>query len=279
MSNDHGKTEFAELAEAAAPAHIAAIYSEIRRLSGVPMVALIFRHLATYSGVLEQVWQTLEPLFITGRLQEAAWNNAEKHVPADLLLPIEAHARDVIGLEGQTLTTVLNTLDAYNRANPVNLMAMLCLLQRLEDTQTPSEPLEQRIWSPPPPVTDRLPVMTPPADMTPPIRRLIQDFGFGDRAQHDSVVPSLFRHFTGSPALLSILHVVLVPRFRDGTLARTVTGMRSAMHSDAIQLAKNLTPLPDFDQIPGVRAAMDRFSSSLIPQMIIIGLALRRALT
>jgi hypothetical protein len=177
------------------------------------------------------------------------------------------------------LTTVLNTLDAYNRANPVNLMAMLCLLQRLEDPDTPAESLEQRTWSPPPPVTGPLPPMTTPADMTPAVRRLIQDFGFGDRSKPDLVVPSLFRHFTAEPALLAILHVVLVPRFRDGTLAWAVDGMNNAMHSEAVQLAEYLAPLPDLTQTAGVRAAMERFSSSLIPQMIIIGLALRRALT
>lgn len=277
MTTDSDKQAFAELAEAEAPADIAAIYREIRHLSGVPMVALIFRHLATYPGVLEDVWQVLQPLFVSGRLQEAAWNIAEQHVPADLLLPVESNARAVIGLDGKTLTTVLVTLDAYNRANPVNLMAMLCLLARLDDSSSPVQPPEQRSWSPPP-VSGPLPPMTAPADMPAQTLRLIQDFGFGDRSQPDPVVPSLFRHFTGMPALLALLHVMLVPRFRDGTLAQAVAGMRRAMQNEADRLAQNLMPLADIDRTPDVRAAMERFSSSLIPQMIIIGLTLRRAL-
>jgi hypothetical protein len=279
MTGNSGAAGFAELAEAAAPEPIAAIYREIRYLSGVPMVALIFRHLATYPGVLEQVWQTLQPLFASGRLQEAAWTTAENHIPADLLPPIEAPARAVIGLDGPALTAVLDTLQAYNRANPVNLMAMLCLLARLEDNRAPAEPLPQRVWSPPEAIAGPLPPMTPPAAMTPAVRRLIQDFGFSDRSQPDPVVPSLFRHFTDMPALLAILHVMLVPRFRDDSLARAVTVMHRAMRSEAALLAEQLALLPDLNHYPGVRAAMERFSSSLIPQMIIIGFALHRALS
>jgi len=65
-----------ELAERDASGETAAIYAEIRRLGGVPMVALIFRHLATLPGALEWMWAALGPSWRSGELQEAAWRIA-----------------------------------------------------------------------------------------------------------------------------------------------------------------------------------------------------------
>src|SRR6185436_2132253 len=56
----------AELAERDATGGKAAIYAELKRLGGVPMVALIFRHLATRSGVLEWAWEAIGPAWRTG---------------------------------------------------------------------------------------------------------------------------------------------------------------------------------------------------------------------
>ena len=124
---------FAELPQDAAPPHIRAIYDEICRWAAVPMVALIFRNLATHHGVLEEVWESVGPLFRSGRIQEAAWRTARTATLDGLVPPIEAHARAVIGLTDDALASVRNTLDAYNRANPVNLLTMLCLPGAVQD--------------------------------------------------------------------------------------------------------------------------------------------------
>ena len=81
-----------EVSEADAPKSVQAIYHDIRRLSGVPMVALIFRHIATYPEVLEEVWKSIGPLFRKGRIQDAAWRVARsvslyKPLPGSNQLP------------------------------------------------------------------------------------------------------------------------------------------------------------------------------------------------
>jgi len=68
----------AELAERDAAGEQADIYAQMRRLGGVPMVALIFRHLATLPGALEWMWGAIGPAWRTGQLQEAAWNVASE---------------------------------------------------------------------------------------------------------------------------------------------------------------------------------------------------------
>jgi len=61
----------AEIREDGAPPEIAALYAELRQATGVPLVNLIHRHLATLPGVLPWVWQAIRPPLEDGRLAGA----------------------------------------------------------------------------------------------------------------------------------------------------------------------------------------------------------------
>src|ERR1700685_2868773 len=89
-----------EVSEADAPESVQAIYRDIRRLSGVPMVALVFRHIATRPDVLEEVWRAIGPLFRGGRIQDAAWGIAKLANLAKPLPRIEPTIREKLGLTG-----------------------------------------------------------------------------------------------------------------------------------------------------------------------------------
>ena len=270
----------AELAEADAPPAIAAIFAELRQLSGVPMVALIFRHLATRPGALEDTWRSLRPAFETGRIQSTAWWLAES-APSEGLMPrIAPVAGAAIGIDDDALSRIRLTLDAYNRANPVNMLAMLCLMERLRLGASPARPLEPHgpPWSAPQPVAGPLPAMTPVAAIPPSLRRLINDLGFGDRTSPDSVVPSLYRHLTPWPALLGLVHVSLAPAFRNGSLAFAVETLHAEMRAKAGEIARSLAPLAAGEALRSALPTLSRFSSSVIPQMILIGFALKHAI-
>ena len=267
---------FPELAEADAPPAIAAIYQHIRTQTGVPMVALIYRHLATFDGVLEELWDALGPLLCAGLVQEAAWQIARRTADSLLLTKVEANARGVIGLSGAKLDELHDVLDAYNRANPVNLMCILCILERLRNRAL-SEPLPPlSSWSPPLAVA-RLPPMMAPQDMSVSVRQLLNDFGVGKRETLDPIVPSLFRHFAHDANILALLHVLLAERFRDGSIERVMGSLEQAMRLEATHLARYLPPLARIQSEPTLKAIMTQFTSGLIPQMIVVGFALRRA--
>lgn len=266
-----------ELAEADAPGNIRDIFAEIRYWSAGPIVALIFRNLATTPGVLEEVWAAIGPLFRVGRIQEAAWRVAREAAPATSLPPIEAHARVALGLSGATLESLRNLLDAYNRANPVNLMSMLSLMARLTSDR-PQRPLTANGWTPPRAIEGPLPSMTLVNTMAPELRRLINDFGFGDRVELDPVVPSLYRHLTGWPGYLAVLHVTLTPRFRDGSMAVMTQQLRRAMAREAELIADFLPAQPLVAATPHVNATLAQFTTSVIPTMIVVGHALRAAI-
>lgn len=277
MSTAHDVENLPELAEIDAPPHIRRIYAEIRQWTGGPIVALIFRNLATTPGVLEEVWEAIGPFFRAGRMQEVAWRIARERAPSGMMAPVEANARAAIDLTGPSFDHLVNLLDAYNRANPVNLLSMLSLLERLK-FDSPAWPFSFPNWVPPSAIPAQLPPMSPLAEIPLELRWLINDFGFGDRSRLDPVVPSLYRHLTGSPGFLAMLHVTLVPRFRDGSIARASQQVQQAMKAEATTIAHHLPQLRQLSAARHVEPTLLHFTTTVIPQMIVVGNVLRGAL-
>jgi hypothetical protein len=200
-------------------------------------------------------------------------------VSLDKPLPgLEPAARDMLGLAGRDLEMVQNTLDAFNRANPVNLLAVLSLLARVQSDAPPVAPQHGDDWRPPPAIPGPLPQMISPQTMAPSLRWLVNDFGFGDRSKLDPVVPSLFRHLAHWPRYLAALHVSLLPRFRDHSIARASNDLQKAMIREAAIVATNLPPLKRFASTPQLLDTVSQFSRDTIPMMTVIGHAMRESL-
>ena len=270
--------EFSETSEANASDTTRAIYDEIKKLSGVPMVALIYRHLATHPGVLEEIWEAIGPLFRNGQIQETARRTAKSTVPIGLLPPFEMNARRVLGVSDDALTEIRRTIEAYNRANPINQLAMLSLLARLSSDGPAKEPPAARDWISPDAIPGPLPRMASIKEMSPAIRLVINDFGFGDRSMLDPIVPSLFRHLTRWPNYLAALHLTLRPHFRDGRVARATSDLQVAMAREASTTGAFLPPLKHVAASPQAISAISHFSGAIIPMMTVIGYAMFKSL-
>jgi hypothetical protein len=268
-------TSLPELAEADAPASVRAIYAQLREAAQSPIAALIWRHIATHPGTLEACWDQLRPLAQSGCLAATAWRVARETVPSGLLPRIAPRAQALLGLQPADAATLAPLIEAYNRANPVNLLAVLTLLARLEiDAPTEPAPPAAPTATAPPPITLPLPRMTPPDEMSAEVRWLLNDLRFGDTSALDTVVPSLYRHLTDWPAYLAVLHIGLAPRFRDGTLAAAVARVEQAMAAEAAGLARRIAPVPALAANPALQATMRRFAGGFIPMMIVIGHAM-----
>jgi hypothetical protein len=277
MSASEAARVLPEMREADAPDHIRSIFTDIRRLSGVPMAALIYRSLATHPGVLEEIWEGIGPLFRAGRVQEAAWRIARDTTTANVLPPIEKNARAVLGLTNSALDQVRTVLDAYNRANPINVLAILSVAARLKRDGA-AKPQPAGDWTPPKAIPGPLPEMTPPEAIPPDLRLLINDLGPGDRSTLDPIVPSLYRHLTPWPGYLAAHHIVLVPRLRDGSLVRAAQGVHQAMTREAASIADDLPPLERLGATSCATETMAKFSTTNIPLMIVVGRGMRDAL-
>ena len=264
----------AELSESAATGEKAAIYAEMRRLGGVPMVALIFRHLATIPGGLEWTWGVIGPAWRTGQLQEAAWRIA-REAPMEALAAVPREALVALGVDDAGLAEIRVVLDAYNRANPENMLSMLCLL-RLLDGARARESLAPRAWTPPlapGPLVPMADVATMPRE----VARLLDLVSAPGDADGPRVVQSLYRHLTHRPAFLALAVTLLRQRFDDASIDRSVASILVSMNAAADDLARGLSapPAPD----PAIGAACTRFGSGVIPQMIVVGALLEKVVS
>ena len=66
-----------ELSEDDATGSIAEIYEEIKKYYAAPYVSSLFRHLATYPGLLEWIWKIPLPAFQTGLIQNIGWKRVD----------------------------------------------------------------------------------------------------------------------------------------------------------------------------------------------------------
>lgn len=265
----------AEVPEDAAPPEITAIYARIRHLTGAPMTALIWRHLATIPGALPEIWQAMGPVYESGAIQEAAWTGARESVT----MPPASLSRDrlsAIGLDEQQQDAFVRVLDAYNRANPVNFVAVRAMMRRIATTAPGHTAPAGLPWSPPAPI-GALPPMVPVAAIPPTIRRMIDDMASDPRLDRSRLVPSLYRHIVAFDPLVPAIHEALMPRFRSGEIPAGVRATASALDAKAQAIAAMLPPLPRLAAMGDVTATFERFSL-VIPEMVVLGLILRRAL-
>ncbi len=269
-----GRPALPELAERDADPHTAAIYREIRRLGGVPMVALVFRHLATLPGGLDWAWQTLGPAWRAGVLQETAWRIA-RDTPAAPLAPLTTDRLAALNVDTAGLAELRTVTGAYNRANPLNLLSTQCLL-RLVDGAAAGAEIGARAWTPPA-SHGPLPPMADPQTMSDEIVALLQSVDEPPTGPDEPrLVPSLYRHLVRHPDYLRAAIAALRERVDDGSLARRIADVQARSAAAAAALAGTLSapPAPH----PAIRPALERFGGGVIARMIVIGGLLESAL-
>lgn len=263
-----------ELSEQDADPHTAAIYREIRRLGGVPTVALVFRHLATLPGGIDWAWQALGPAWRTGLLQESAWRIA-RDTAIVALAPLTIDRLDALGVDEAGRAELRAVTGAYNRANPLNLVSTLCLLNLVGGARARAA-IDARAWTPPAP-HGPLPPMVDPAAMSDGIAALLQSVSEPPTGPDEPrLVPSLYRHLVHRPDYLGVAIAALRERIDDGTLARSVADVRARAAIAATALVGKLSapPAPH----PAIRPALERFGGGVIARMIVIGALLESAL-
>ena len=120
------------IGEASAIGAVAEIFADIRRVLGVEVVNLIWRHLATIPDALPWAWGMLRPLYADGTIAAEA-----RALHSRLALPhLPSLPHDVliaIGLGSDEQATIRNILAAYDRTNAMALVALSALLCRLDE--------------------------------------------------------------------------------------------------------------------------------------------------
>ena len=238
--------------EADATGETAAIFADIRAVFGVGVVNLVWRHLATFPGGLEWAWGSLRPVYVSGHARAAAARlRAALPLPALPMIPPEVMAAAEVPADAP----IRAILDAYDRTNPMALVAMTAL--QMGPAAPPPPPLPAFADAPGSlPLPPLLPLSAFPADTQALVLRL-NAIGAGPQP----ILASLYRHLAPWPGYLALAWAVLAPLDARAIIA---AGQALAV-AEAETLRGMLSPLPAPD---GVQAALRAFTTDAIGRMV-----------
>ena len=267
----------ATVTEADATGEIADLYADIRATLGVPVVNLIWRHLAVLPGALPWGWQALKPLYASGAVTaQAAALRAGLDVP--VLAGLSGPALGAAGLGDDDLDRITMILASYERSNAMNIIALGALLARLDGTvpaagePMPEIPAED-------PIKGEMPTLLTLDAMAPDVRALVEDLNrIGER---DEILASMYRHLANWPAYLALVHALIAPFGTAGRLEPLIMGVIAESRARASQITGDLaTPdqMPEAQVRADIRAAMALFINGPIGKMITIVPLIRQAM-
>lgn len=250
----------AEISEASATGVVAAVYDDIRRVTGVPTVALVYRILAVDADTLETVWADLGPNLADARVRTGA--RVLAGAPTGALAPIAPSLVTV------PLTPAAATLDGFARLNRLNVVGLTALRHGVAAPRASSPGATEKETIP-----DGLP-MADFAALPPSAIALLEAMSEPIAGgQRPLVVPSLFRYFAHDEQLLRALWDALRPVVTDPAFERRVAALREEAATLAGQLPFRVRALP-----PGPALdVVERFLRT-IPGMIVVGGLLAQAL-
>ena len=280
MSDGGAGADVAEIAEREAQGEIAALYGDIRRSLGVGMVNLIYRHMAARPGVLPWAWGVLRPQFANGAVASEAEALGAGIDAGD----IEATPREAwfaAGLNDHSLRTVRGIVDAYNRANLANLVAIGALAAFLEDggAERPARAPGAAAGAGPP----RLPPIRDMDGLDESTAALIRLLSAPLAPKGAPMTPSLFLHLAPWPAFLAVATASALAPGRVAAAAADGKALHGRAKGAAARLASSMAPAagiaaPAKAELDALATTARRFAEGPIAGMAVLGRRLRAVL-
>ncbi|MSO75376.1 MAG: hypothetical protein EXQ87_00480 [Alphaproteobacteria bacterium] len=264
--------------EDSATGDIADLFTDIRHVTGVQVVNLVWRHIALLPGALACSWAAVRPIYESGAAM-AAGNALRRRLPLPDLPSLSRAALEVLGIFEAEEVSILNVLDSYNRSNAVNLAALTTLLLKLDGKAAPGPPSEPRSPNIEAPLGP-LPKLLALAEMAPATAALVQQIDRLGARLDDGVLASMYRHLAHWPGFLALAHTLLTPLAADGRLTEAIRAAAAASRVEADALLDQLGPMPSLptDIHDKTRTAMTMFVRGPIGRMVPICALLRRAM-
>ena len=273
-------TALREVAESEATGDVALVYEEIRRTYAVPYVSSLFRHLATYPGLLPWAWRILRPALHSGAVQRLAWERVDvAELPP--LPPLSREALSRLGVDATDLPAIRTVCESFTRVSPINLVVAACLARLLGEGQTGAEPavvaLEPADLPAPLPA---MPGMVPAAEMPPETRAVLATFE--TELAGEVFVPGLWRILAHWPGFLGSLSTSFAPLLRDPAVLDACERIADRITAVAPSVLATLDPPAEPAPLtPGETAAVlsgIRTYRGTSPQMVGFGTLILEAL-
>lgn len=285
-SDRAGGDPVAAITERDATGEIAACYADIRETLGVPVVNLVWRHLATIEGALPWAWRAVRPAYINGAVDRAAARlKAQLHLPA---LPVMApDVLACLGLSAADTTGIRAVLTAYDRSNPMNWLALSALLGLAQAPSAATLAADHRVahtGSEPPGEAATMPSALPRLlsldAMAPPVASLVLRLDTLGNPQPAPILASMYRHLSHWPAFLALLWAQLSALDAQDQLSRARDQVDTCGAREVIALTIELNNCSIISSAPaGAQAALHDFLSRVgLPRMIAVTTMARASL-
>ena len=258
-----------EIPESEATGRIAEIYRAILDATGLPSTNLVWRHMASRPGVLEWAYDALEEAFSAG-----AFRVLGAEIGSSLPPPAMPRLAGDGTLDRATLESAASVMAFYNRANPINLVALSALRRVLAGETTDT------VFDEVPPAHDPLPALprlardidSETAARMAALARTIND---GDSA----LMPTALRHLANWPATIAALQERVENLAGSGVLKIDADMLRRRAVDGAarVPLAFPASGRPSEATRHALEATIDLFLTP-ISRMIVIGRGFEAAL-
>lgn len=275
------RPEIPEVPERAASGEVAAVYADVRAQLRVPMVNLVYRHLASFPGLLPWAWASVRPAVADGTVIEAARtlaNGVALRPAAVIPLP----ALRALRVDERSQGHLQAVFAAYNAANPCNLVIISALMRLLDEPGAGGDERPPAHEPAPPshpggqgPAPDLGPDMVSPSEMSPVTAALVSSL-----PSEPGITPSLYRHLANWPELLAAEAILFEPHRHD--LPAQVASLRQQADEVAERLVDDGSTVRRYRR-PEVLATADidlRVASfpPVIAAMVVVGKLFERAL-
>ena len=254
-----------------AEGQVAEIYQDIRATLGVPVVNLIWRHLATFPGALEWSWASVKPLYEENIIHaEASALRRKISVPVDVgLSPLHLKAS---GLTEDDIYSIKVVLDSYHKSNAMNLISLSSLLAKLNGKSSNSANYIDLLDSGETKGVDgRMPELIPLNSMPESIRNLVMDINkIGGREQ---ILPSMYRHLANWPQFLALISLLILPFEKKGILETYIESSINEAQMRGVLITEMLA-VPDFyisDVVKSqTKEALEKFTKGPLGIMTVV---------
>ena len=250
-----------EIPESEATGRIAEIYRAILAATGLPSTNLVWRHMASLPGVLEWAYEALEPAFSAGAFRALGAGLAAAPPPAAMAA---LDADD--GLDRATVGNAAGVIAFYNRANPINLVALAALRRTLAG-ETAGSGFD------PAPADDPLPAL--PAVAGEVDRETLARMTSLARTINDAesaLMPTALRHLANWPAAIAALHTRVEELAASGALDAGAAALRQKAERSALRvaLAAPESGRPEEETRHALEGVIELFDRP-ISRMVIVG--------
>ena len=267
--------------ESEAKGEIGDIFQDIRQVTGVGVVNLVWRRLAVTEGALPAVWTMVRPAYASGLV--AARAQAFRRDVRPPPLPELTHAAlRAAGVDRLGQLTIRAILDSYQRTNAINLLGLGAVLARMgadgsalsagAATGSVSTAEQEQPLSPLPP----LPAMSA---LDSHVRELVESLN-SVCEQDGRVIASMYRHLAWWPGYLALIATLLGSIEEDGRMQVAIDEVRRRAGEVAREVAAGLQPLdPGLGEeaVRDIDEVLTLFTQHPISKMTAICGALSRA--